>query len=228
MPPSPSRSCRRAWGALLASALATAACRPDLALPSEAELSCRAGDRCPDGYVCNELVGRCVSTAGGDRRPPEVVAGSARVEPALAGRGRTVVVRFAVDEPLALPPQLRLATAAAPAWTSAEEREGTWASSYAPTGDEPTVPPAVEPAPRSKTKAKGKPKGRGKSKAKAKARTKTAKPVGNKAGRPASGPPPPLDEAPAPASTAAPRRPSSVGGRGSSSYTRTTRAAPAS
>ncbi len=141
MPPSPSRSCRRAWGALLASALATAACRPDLALPSEAELSCRAGDRCPDGYVCNELVGRCVSTAGGDRRPPEVVAGSARVEPALAGRGRTVVVRFAVDEPLALPPQLRLATAAAPAWTSAEEREGTWASSYAPTGDEPEGSP---------------------------------------------------------------------------------------
>ena len=118
-----------------------AACQPDLALPPGAEVACGPAAPCPEGYACNEVVGRCVAVGGGDRQPPEVVAGSVRVEPALAGRGQPVRVTFDVDEPLAFPPQVGLALARERPFARLDEPGDAWAFSYAPAGGEPDGEP---------------------------------------------------------------------------------------
>jgi len=72
---------------------------PEGAAPVTARLVDVAGNE-SEGLACGALVF--------DVTAPSVVAGSAVVEPEVAGAGTVVRIRFAVDEPLAVPPEVRV------------------------------------------------------------------------------------------------------------------------
>ncbi len=121
--------------ALSAAALAVA-CSPDYALPPKAAVHCGPGQRCPAGYACQERVGRCVPTGGGDREPPEVEAGSVVVQPRHLRRDARLTVSFRVNGALAFPPEVVLAGAGSSPLTLVEEAGEAYTFSYTPTGDE--------------------------------------------------------------------------------------------
>ncbi len=130
-------------GLALAGVLATAGCQADLALPPGAELACGPGTPCPSGHACNEVVRRCVAVGGGDRRAPEVVGGSVRIEPAVARIGQTVEVGLGVDEPLALSPKVTLELPEPLLVPATAEGGRAFSLSYRPSGDEPQATPVT-------------------------------------------------------------------------------------
>ena len=123
------------WGAALA--LLLGACSADLKLPSGIQVVCGDGKGCPVGFVCSPAVQRCVPAGERDSDPPVVVAGSARIEPAVAGRDTVVRVEMQVSEPLAFPPAVHLQALDEPALTPVGQEGDTYTFTYQATGEEP-------------------------------------------------------------------------------------------
>ena len=114
--------------------LTCSSCSADLSLSGEVQIDCRQGAPCPEGFVCNLIVGRCISVRGA-AEPPEVV--SARVTPALAGPKGEVTVSFEVTESLGLPPVVTLGGPDGGRLALVEEHGLAWVFRYLPSGAEP-------------------------------------------------------------------------------------------
>ena len=113
------------------------ACSSDLALSGREQIGCGGGEPCPEGYTCNDGLGRCILVGGADRDAPSLVEGSTRVLPALAGPGARLAVDFTVSEPLAVPPDVRLATATGARLDPVGHGDADWSFEYRVTGSEP-------------------------------------------------------------------------------------------
>ena len=107
----------------------------------------------PEGAapVSLELVDLAGNVSGGlsggalvfDLTPPAVVAGSASVEPALAGAESVVFVRFATDEPLGVPAEVNVGREGSAELNEAQPADGTLLFRYRATGEEPEGDAAV-------------------------------------------------------------------------------------
>ncbi len=123
--------------------LGCVACTTSLSLPDEVQVSCAEGQACPEGFVCSELVDRCVEVGTADSEPPGIVEGSVRVEPGVASLDTEVVVSFEVTEPLEFPPEVALAVAGRPKLLLLGRRGERYAFSYTPHGSEPQTTAAL-------------------------------------------------------------------------------------
>lgn len=121
----------------VAALLCSAACRSQLAVPSDAQLDCTSGT-CPAGWTCNTHIGRCVLTDQIDAVPP-ALAGAAVVTPSLVRVGITARVAFDVTEDLRVPPRVVLRAGFDRALTilAAESSARHFVFTYQPVGDEP-------------------------------------------------------------------------------------------
>jgi hypothetical protein len=101
---------------LLLAVLALSTCRFEAALPPGLVITCDTAGICPEGYRCQQGIGRCVPEAQWDDVPPAIVAGDTitivpgpgapLLTPSRLSRSSSAIVRFQVTERLGREPEL--------------------------------------------------------------------------------------------------------------------------
>ncbi|MCC6809279.1 MAG: hypothetical protein IT381_17760 [Deltaproteobacteria bacterium] len=91
-------------GALVAGA---SACRVNLAVDTQARITCRDEGDCPSKFTCRTTIGFCVVANDPNDRPPELAG--AKWSRTVGRQGDDFVVTFTVSEPLLFAPDVRLA-----------------------------------------------------------------------------------------------------------------------
>lgn len=113
---------------LLLATVTLVACQPDFPISPGAQVVCETSDDCPASMVCLQVLGRCIPAVSEDQAGP--VLESVTVKPSFARVGTIVRVEMKFDEPLLVPPELRMANEGAERLAVAETAEGIWTGTH--------------------------------------------------------------------------------------------------